>query len=48
MLDMGFLPAIKRILAMLPVKRQTLLFSATMSSTYREPGSLNNETTEVG
>ncbi|HVI71619.1 MAG TPA: DEAD/DEAH box helicase, partial [Pyrinomonadaceae bacterium] len=33
MVDMGFLPAIKRILAMLPVKRQTLLFSATMSST---------------
>ena len=33
MLDMGFLPAIKRILAMLPTKRQTLLFSATMSST---------------
>ena len=33
MLDMGFLPAIKRILAMLPVKRQTLLFSATMSPT---------------
>jgi ATP-dependent RNA helicase RhlE len=33
MLDMGFLPAIKRILAMLPGKRQTLLFSATMSST---------------
>ena len=33
MLDMGFLPAIKRILAMLPSKRQTLLFSATMSST---------------
>src|SRR2546425_6204918 len=32
MLDMGFLPAIRRILAMLPVKRQTLLFSATMSS----------------
>jgi len=32
MLDMGFLPAIKRILAMLPEKRQTLLFSATMSS----------------
>src|SRR6185436_13102983 len=32
MLDMGFLPAIKRILAMLPAKRQTLLFSATMSS----------------
>ncbi|HWF89594.1 MAG TPA: DEAD/DEAH box helicase [Pyrinomonadaceae bacterium] len=33
MLDMGFLPAIKRIFARLPVKRQTLLFSATMSAT---------------
>ncbi len=33
MLDMGFLPAIKRILAMLPQKKQTLLFSATMSPT---------------
>jgi ATP-dependent RNA helicase RhlE len=32
MLDMGFLPAIKRVLAKLPIKRQTLLFSATMSS----------------
>src|SRR5882762_633536 len=32
MLDMGFLPAIRRILSMLPVRRQTLLFSATMSS----------------
>ena len=32
MLDMGFLPAIKRILAMLPGQRQTLLFSATMSA----------------
>jgi ATP-dependent RNA helicase RhlE len=31
MLDMGFLPAINRVLAMLPAKRQTLLFSATMS-----------------
>ena len=30
MLDMGFLPAIQRILAVLPVKRQTLCFSATM------------------
>ncbi|WP_242113150.1 DEAD/DEAH box helicase [Luteimonas aquatica] len=29
MLDMGFLPAIKRILARLPRERQTLLFSAT-------------------
>ena len=31
MLDMGFLPAIRRVLAELPPKRQTLLFSATMS-----------------
>ncbi len=31
MLDMGFLPAIKRVLSALPVNRQTLLFSATMS-----------------
>ena len=29
MLDMGFLPDIKRILKFLPVKRQTMLFSAT-------------------
>jgi ATP-dependent RNA helicase RhlE len=33
MLDMGFLPAIRKVLAMLPAKRQTLLFSATMSPT---------------
>jgi ATP-dependent RNA helicase RhlE len=33
MLDMGFLPAIREVLAMLPRKRQTLLFSATMSPT---------------
>jgi ATP-dependent RNA helicase RhlE len=32
MLDMGFLPAIRRILKQLPKKRQTLLFSATFSS----------------
>src|SRR5215510_12098230 len=31
MLDMGFLPAIRKVLALLPAKRQTLLFSATMS-----------------
>ncbi len=31
MLDMGFLPDIKKIIAMLPRKRQTLLFSATMA-----------------
>ncbi|HSJ00970.1 MAG: DEAD/DEAH box helicase [Verrucomicrobium sp.] len=31
MLDMGFLPSIKRIVKALPSKRQTLLFSATLS-----------------
>lgn len=31
MLDMGFLPAIRQVLALLPTRRQTLLFSATMS-----------------
>ncbi len=31
MLDMGFLPSIKRIVKLIPTKRQTLLFSATMS-----------------
>jgi ATP-dependent RNA helicase RhlE len=36
MLDMGFLPAIRRVLAMLPAKRQTLLFSATMSSSIEQ------------
>jgi ATP-dependent RNA helicase RhlE len=36
MLDMGFLPAIRRILAELPEKRQTLLFSATMSREIEE------------
>jgi ATP-dependent RNA helicase RhlE len=32
MLDMGFLPAIRRIVAAVPKKRQTLFFSATMPS----------------
>jgi ATP-dependent RNA helicase RhlE len=31
MLDMGFLPALKRVAAALPRRRQTLLFSATLS-----------------
>jgi ATP-dependent RNA helicase RhlE len=31
MLDMGFVPDIKRIVAMLPVKRQTLCFAATIT-----------------
>jgi ATP-dependent RNA helicase RhlE len=40
MFDMGFLPDIRRILAALPRKRQTLLFSATMPEEIR---SLANE-----
>lgn len=35
MFDMGFLPAIRRIIAALPEKRQTLLFSATMPDQIR-------------
>src|SRR5262245_46491892 len=31
MLDLGFLPALRRVLAALPRSRQTLLFSATLS-----------------
>ena len=36
MLDMGFWPAIRRVIGKLPVVRQTLLFSATMSSSIEE------------
>ncbi|HEY3177532.1 MAG TPA: DEAD/DEAH box helicase [Casimicrobiaceae bacterium] len=32
MLDMGFMPDVKRVLALLPKQRQNLLFSATFSS----------------
>ncbi len=35
MLDMGFLPDIRRILRALPVERQTLMFSATMPADIR-------------
>jgi ATP-dependent RNA helicase RhlE len=35
MFDMGFLPDVKRIVARLPKKRQTMLFSATMSPEVR-------------
>jgi ATP-dependent RNA helicase RhlE len=35
MLDMGFIPDIRRILALLPAKRQNLLFSATFSDEIR-------------
>lgn len=36
MLDMGFLPPLRRILAVLPVKRQTLLLSATLAPEVQE------------
>lgn len=35
MLDMGFLPDVKRIISALPKKRQTLFFSATMPDSIR-------------
>jgi ATP-dependent RNA helicase RhlE len=35
MLDMGFLPSIRKILAKLPETKQTLLFSATMSDSVK-------------
>lgn len=40
MLDMGFLPSIRRIVAQIPKQRQTLLFSATLS---KEIESLTHE-----
>ena len=36
MLDMGFIPAIRRILGLLPAKRQNLLFSATFPDEIRK------------
>ena len=43
MLDMGFLPDIRRIVAMVPGKRQTMLFSATMPQAIKKmSGSLLN------
>jgi len=50
MLDMGFLPAIRKILNVLPKQRQNLLFSATYSSEIRELASgilRNPETIQV-
>src|SRR5678815_989882 len=40
MLDMGFLPQIKRIVKALPARRQTLMFSASLS---REIEALTHE-----
>ena len=47
MLDMGFLHDIKRIIKLVPVRRQNLLFSATFSKEIRELASkiLNNHVT---
>ncbi len=53
MLDMGFLPDIKRILKSVPTKRQTLFFSATMpgpiaslaSQMLKNPATINLERT---
>ena len=36
MLDMGFIPDIKRVMALLPKKRQNLLFSATFSDEIKD------------
>jgi ATP-dependent RNA helicase RhlE len=50
MLDMGFLPDIQRILALLPPRRQNLLFSATFSDDIRRLASTilrDPETVEV-
>jgi ATP-dependent RNA helicase RhlE len=51
MLDMGFLPQIRRVVAALPRTRQTLLFSATLSKDIEKVTAefLNNpETVEIG
>ena len=36
MLDIGFMPAVRRIMALMPNERQTLLFSATMPKEIRD------------
>ena len=55
MLDMGFLPDIRKILKALPAKRQTLFFSATMpkpiailaSEMLKHPATINLERTSI-
>lgn len=48
MLDMGFIKDVKRILKMLPIKKQTLFFSATMPPSIREfANSILNNPIEV-
>ena len=51
MLDMGFLPQIRRIVKALPKKRQTLLFSATLSreiETLTQEFQTNPRTVQIG
>lgn len=51
MLDMGFIPDIERIVSTLPVMRQTLFFSATLSQEIQEIGSkfvMNPKIIEIG
>ena len=51
MLDMGFLPQIRKVIAALPKERQTLLFSATLSKDIERIASemlRNPETVEIG
>ena len=48
MLDMGFFPAIRRILKYVPTKRQTLMFSATMKPEIRDlAGSILNNPVSI-
>jgi ATP-dependent RNA helicase RhlE len=47
MLDMGFWPAIQRLLSALPKNRQTLLFSATMSSAIEKIARSNMRTPKL-
>ena len=48
MLDMGFFPAIRRILKYVPTKRQTLMFSATMKPEIRDlAGSILNDPVSI-
>ncbi len=48
MLDMGFLPDIRKVISRIPEKRQTLLFSATLPEPIRElAGDILNEPVSV-
>lgn len=48
MLDMGFINDVKKVLALIPKKRQTLFFSATMPTAIRKFGnSILNDAAEV-